>query len=353
MCDDCALPTHPGRRGWLFETVENDYPENTERSGKWCFYISTERIDALWATLRLALAMGKLGNKAKTMPGWYGQKERYVIVIYTYDAADDADVYRIAGELIDLGIDDAFYKTNEQTHQALYNSMMPLKQGGYKPLYRIDQGQIVRVDQGQIPGREKRSLKILRPSVMRHSEWYKDRDPAQWQRVKNVVLARDRFACVYCRFCCKKFMQVNHIDAEDNHEPDNLETVCRACHSVLHMGISSMNDAMSVFECTPEGTNVAAIVCITRSLIAKKTPWPAIERQILERFGLPGGKHYDTLQSVGWANKLLHGIAPSDFRGYLPEGLAVMFHEEGEWNGYPEIIWKWQVIAGSGYRKTE
>jgi hypothetical protein len=194
-------------------------------------------------------------------------------------------------------------------------------------------------------------MKLLRPSVMRRSEWYKERDIAQWKRTRAQVLARDHFTCVYCRFTCKKFMQVNHIGAEDNHEPENLETVCQACHSVLHLGIKSMNGALSVFECRPEVANIAPIVCVTRSLVAKKTPWPDIERQIFERFGRPDGKRYTPDQSVGWANHMLHAIPEGEFRGYLPDGLAVMFHEEGEWNGYPELVWKWQCVPGSGYWK--
>lgn len=145
MCDDCAIPTHPGRHDWLFETVENEYPEKTERSGKWCFYIPAQQIDTLWSIVRVALAMGKLGKKAKTKKRWYAGKQSsdYVVVVYTYDATDHTDVFRVAQELINMGIMDAFYKTDEQTHQALYNGPMKHKQGGYRPMYRIDQGMIL------------------------------------------------------------------------------------------------------------------------------------------------------------------------------------------------------------------
>lgn len=195
-------------------------------------------------------------------------------------------------------------------------------------------------------------MRLLRPSVMRRSEWDKDRDQAHWKRVKTQVLARDQDTCVYCQYSSSKFMQVNHIGAEDNHEIDNLETVCRACHSVLHLGISAMHGALTVFECKPEGENVATIVAHTRSLVAKHVDWTEIERQILERFAQPGGKVCDKRQSVSWANKMLHTIAPDDYRGYLPDGLSVCFHEEGEWNGFPEITWKWQCMQGSGYRRV-
>lgn len=142
MCKDCVIPTHPGRHDWLFEAVENEYPEKTECSGKWCFFVPAQQIDALWASIRAALALGKLGKQAKTQKRWRGQGE-YVVVVYTYDATDRADVYRVAQALIELGIDDAFYKTAEQTHQALYNGPMAHKQGTYRPMYRIEKKMVL------------------------------------------------------------------------------------------------------------------------------------------------------------------------------------------------------------------
>jgi len=78
-------------------------------------------------------------------------------------------------------------------------------------------------------------LHPLRPSVMRTDEWYKERDQAAWRQIRKQVLERDRYTCAYCLLVCQKFMQVNHIGAEDNHNLENLETVCAACHRVLHL----------------------------------------------------------------------------------------------------------------------
>jgi hypothetical protein len=76
-----------------------------------------------------------------------------------------------------------------------------------------------------------------------------------------------------------------------------------------------------------------------------------MESRIHEQFALPGGKIYDKIRSSGYANRMLKSIKPPEFRGYLPEGLAVMFHERGEWNGYPEAVWKWQCLPGYRYDK--
>ena len=194
-------------------------------------------------------------------------------------------------------------------------------------------------------------LKLLRPSVISSHEWYKERDQDEWQRTKQAVLVRDRSTCTYCGLVARKFHQVNHIGAEDDHRLGNLETVCRACHTVLHMGISSMQGTLTVFECKPEVSNIAPIVCVTRALVAKKATWPDIEQQILDHFARPGGKHYTSNESVGWANWMIASIRSPNLRGYLPEEMAVLFHEVEPWNGYPESIWMWQCLQGSGYQK--
>jgi HNH endonuclease len=185
------------------------------------------------------------------------------------------------------------------------------------------------------------------------SEWYRERNQSEWKRRRKEVLQRDGYTCVYCSLVCEKFMQVNHIGAEDDDDLSNLETVCAACHSVLHLGISAMNGMLTVFECKPEVVNIAAIVCITRALVAKGIPWYEIEKQVSQRFAKLGGKYYDDQGSVNVANRMLASIGGDNFRGYLPRGLAVMFHEAGQWMQYPESIWKWQCLPGSRYRKAD
>lgn len=196
-------------------------------------------------------------------------------------------------------------------------------------------------------------MKVLRASVMVSSEWYRERDQSQWKRRRREVLQRDQYTCVYCTLRCEKFMQVNHIGAEDNDDLENLETVCAACHSVLHLGISAMEGMLTVFECKPEVKNMAAVVCVTRALVAREVPWDEIEKHVFQRFARSGGRHYDERGSVGFANRMLSSIPRGKFRGYLPQGLAVMFHEAGQWMQYPERVWKWQCLPGSRYRKAD
>jgi hypothetical protein len=189
----------------------------------------------------------------------------------------------------------------------------------------------------------------LRPSVMRADEWFKDRDQGAWQQTKKQVLQRDQFTCTYCRLVAQKFQQVNHIGAEDDHQLENLETVCAACHRVLHLGASAGEGILTVFECKPDLVDMAVIVRLTRALVSRQTSWPEIERYILDRFALPGGRQFTQAESVAWANRLLHSIQPPAYRAVLPKGLAVLFHEAGDWNGFPERIWLWQCLKGNRY----
>jgi hypothetical protein len=184
------------------------------------------------------------------------------------------------------------------------------------------------------------TLKLLRSSVIRQSEWYKreERDPTEWKKTVEQVKLRDRNICVYCGIRSYKFMMVNHIGAEDNHDLDNLELVCKPCHEVLHIGINAMNGNLSIIS---SDANQAKIVRETRRLIWLHTPWNKIGEEILKQFLVPNGKIYDQGESVDWANQILQAIPDSGFRGFLPDGLAVVLHEEGNWERFPEAVHKW------------
>lgn len=185
--------------------------------------------------------------------------------------------------------------------------------------------------------------KILRASVMHKKEWFKERDPQEWNRVRAQALERDDYTCVYCEWMAKSFQQVNHIGAEDDHSLDNLETVCMACHAVLHIGINSMEGLISAFDCKPELKNMAKIVYATRMLVSRNTPWPEIERQVLEHYALPEGRVYTCDETTVLANQMLRTIPPGEYRGYLPEGKAILFHASPLWNGFSERVRMWQL----------
>ena len=49
---------------------------------------------------------------------------------------------------------------------------------------------------------------------------------------RKFVLRRDNHKCLKCG--SKNRLHIHHLDDPDNHEPDNLETVCASCHRKYH-----------------------------------------------------------------------------------------------------------------------
>jgi len=56
----------------------------------------------------------------------------------------------------------------------------------------------------------------------------KGRLPADWRRIRLVVLRRDRWTC---RRCGRPANQVDHIVPGDDHRPANLQALCKSCHA--------------------------------------------------------------------------------------------------------------------------
>ena len=112
---------------WIY--AKNDvvsYPKDTERSGKWLIFVPTDKIDAVWATIKKATEKGLLGKfskvaTAKPNPNAPTSKDK-VICVYTYDYEDEKDVMRIREELRKLGIVSKIpYKTNKATLENKYS----------------------------------------------------------------------------------------------------------------------------------------------------------------------------------------------------------------------------------------
>jgi len=99
---DPALRSH----GWIHAFREGgDYPEHTVRGGKWMVFLPASRIDAEWEQVKAALHAGRLGSMAKvsTVPSKARREPTHVLIIYTYDGDDTADVWRVRRELRALG----------------------------------------------------------------------------------------------------------------------------------------------------------------------------------------------------------------------------------------------------------
>jgi len=111
---------------WIYSSNNLDnYPDTTERSGKWLIFEHISTIDDLWIKIQKALKEGKLGKIAKVStekPNPNAVKpDIKVICVYTYDSDDEQDVMRIRKELRSLGITKKIsYKTDRATLQGKY-----------------------------------------------------------------------------------------------------------------------------------------------------------------------------------------------------------------------------------------
>jgi hypothetical protein len=101
------------------------YPEHTERGGKWLIFVPKDEIDAVWEKVAVATREGKLGSRSKvstnrpnprTIDSGVG-----VICVYTYDWEDKEDVMTIREALRGIGITQKLpYKADEDTHAGRY-----------------------------------------------------------------------------------------------------------------------------------------------------------------------------------------------------------------------------------------
>ncbi len=102
-----------------------DYPEYTDRGGKWLVFRSMDQLDEVWGHIRQAVEEGRLGNAAKVStarpnPNGNGA-DRGIICVYSYDWTDEQDVKRIREELRALGITGKIpYKSDDDTLEGKY-----------------------------------------------------------------------------------------------------------------------------------------------------------------------------------------------------------------------------------------
>jgi hypothetical protein len=113
--DDLAL-------AWLaVERPPGPDPAATERAGVWIVVAALESFERTWSAIRKATEAGQLGPSARVVPArsyqlpraWRGPQ--LVIEVTTYDATDEADVWRVRQAIRDLGVITALtYKATQR-----------------------------------------------------------------------------------------------------------------------------------------------------------------------------------------------------------------------------------------------
>ena len=102
--------------------ASGDYPTASSRSGKWLCFISDSDADEMWEKVAEATKSGRLGSESFMQSARDGFAGR-VIEVCTYDWANRDDVFRVRGELRDLGwLSKIPYKSDEDSRSGLYQA---------------------------------------------------------------------------------------------------------------------------------------------------------------------------------------------------------------------------------------
>jgi len=93
---------------WITDNVKSEYPDHTERGGKWLIFVHIDDLDEWWKKVKTLLHEGRLGSSAKTAtakpnPNANNPNQK-VICVYAYDADDKDDVMRIRESLRSIGV---------------------------------------------------------------------------------------------------------------------------------------------------------------------------------------------------------------------------------------------------------
>lgn len=64
-----------------------------------------------------------------------------------------------------------------------------------------------------------------------------DTNSPEWRALRQKVMDRDDYRCVYCSFRARGYQIAHHIDGDPTHSVlENLVCICQACNSIVHCG---------------------------------------------------------------------------------------------------------------------
>lgn len=153
-------------------------------------------------------------------------------------------------------------------------------------------------------------------------------NPKREKEVRQKVLERDHYACVYCCFECNKYQIVHHINDNPNDwNLHNLETICQMCHLILHVGRSAVIESVvDLYRCAQYSQNE----------IIQKT----------RHFRIQGKKDFEIIEELGLNEKVEFKQDPS-FLKHLLGFVTSREPPEGTTNGglkYQHFYYKTQYL---------
>ncbi len=116
-------------------------------------------------------------------------------------------------------------------------------------------------------------------------------------------------------------MNIHHVEESGENNPENLKTMCVACHAILRMGRNLDLKVIEIWQC-----ELSQVEVVQRSREGVKSGLSLA--QINKTFKLKRGPHAP--DSINYANELIRTIGDSA-RAYLPAPLAAIFVNLNRW----------------------
>lgn len=170
--------------------------------------------------------------------------------------------------------------------------------------------------------RERNNKPILRPGITHPDLWYPKRpSKAEWERIRQAVLKRDDWTCIFCGHRATKYMNIHHLEDSASCDPNDLAPLCVACHAVSHIGHSLMYNSIEIWEST-----ISQVDIVHWTRLGIKEGLSLID--IKARLPISSGPY--PADSTEYANNLIRtmGNAP---RAYLAEPLCAVFMKLERW----------------------
>ena len=163
---------------------------------------------------------------------------------------------------------------------------------------------------------------VLRPGITNPRLWHPERPPRhEWNKIRRIVLERDNYTCSFCGHRAKKYMNIHHTEKSGDNSPDNLTTICAACHAVSHIG---RNLDLGVIEIWESDKSQVDIIRYTREGVKNGKSLNQIKKE------LPLRKGPYPPDSVEYANSMIPKMRDAP-RGYLDEPLCAVFVKFKRW----------------------
>lgn len=175
---------------------------------------------------------------------------------------------------------------------------------------------------------------------MNPNHWFPDRPPdSEWRRLRRCVLERDDHTCYFCGHRATKWMNIHHSKSGSDNRPQNLQTICVACHAVLHIGHSL---GFGVIEIWKSRMSQVEIVKRTRKGVEGGKSLSQIKKSLQLRRG-----PYPP-RSLKYADELIDLMERSS-RAYLDKPLCAVFIKMKRWQ-VEDGVWT-NLLKTLGHRR--